>query len=177
MNPRVWALDLEMNKPSNKIIQIGLVIGDLSKDRILLSKNWVINPHETLDDFIIGLTGITQAQVDNGVELLEATNELTALIKQYKACKSPIVWGNGDLRTLKAQAGHSDLAGIHREIDIKTIHQFMCLSKSKSMRGGLETSMETYGMKFKGTPHDAENDAVNTFLLAVKFKALLCQIS
>lgn len=163
MNPRVWCFDLEMNKPSNKIIQIGVVIGDLSKNRILTTFNRFINPEEPLDDFIISLTGITQAQVDQGEPLGTVKGQLDSLITEYKACKSPLVWGNGDLRTLKAQGGTGYFQGIHREIDLKTVHQLTCLAKGQSMRGGLEKSMGMYGLKFEGRPHDALDDAINTF--------------
>jgi len=159
-----------MNKPSNKIIQIGCVIGDLHKGRILTTKSWYINPEETLDPFIIKLTGISQAQVDQGVAIGVAKGELQALIDQYKACRSPIVWGNGDLRTLKSQGGTGYFQGTHREIDIKTLHQFMSLSRGLSMRGGLEKSMGIYGLKFDGTPHNALDDALNTFKLACYYQ-------
>lgn len=176
MNPRVWCFDLEMNKPSNKIIQIGGVIGDLNKNKILTTFNYYINPEEALSPFIMELTGISQAQVDTGFELGSIKGQLDALITEYHACKSPIVWGNGDLRTLKAQGGTGYFQGIHREIDIKTIHQLTCLSKGKSMRGGLQKSMEFYGLKFEGTPHNALDDAINTFRIGChlfnKLKAL-----
>lgn len=179
MNPRVWCFDLEMNKPSNKIIQVGGVIGDLSKGRILTEFNYYINPEEPLDPFIIGLTGITQVQVDQGLALGPVKRLVDELITKYKACKSPVVWGNGDLRTLKAQGGTGYFQDIHREIDIKTISQFISLSKGLSMRGGLEKSLTNFGLKFVGTPHNALDDAKNTFYLACKLQKVLkeCQIS
>lgn len=179
MNPRVWCFDLEMNKPSNKIIQIGGVIGDLLKGRILTTFNYYINPHEPLDPFIIKLTGITQQMSDNGLELGPIKGEIDQLLKQYKVCKSPIVWGNGDLRTLKSQGGTGYFQDINREIDIKTVFQLMSLSKGLSMRGGLEKSLTKCGLYFEGTPHNALDDAVNTFKFACKMREMLekCQIS
>ncbi len=173
MNPRVWSFDLEMDQPSGKIIQIGGVIGDLSKGRILTTFNYYINHHDTLNPDIIKLTGITQTQVDNGFELGPIKGEIDKLITQYQCCKSPIVWGNGDLRTLKSQGGTGYFQDIHRELDIKTLHQFLSLSKGLSMRGGLDKSLGLYGLKFDGRPHDALADAKNTFYLACKLQKLL----
>lgn len=172
MNPRVWCFDLEMNKPSNKIIQIGAVVGNLHDGKILTKYSVFINPEEQLDPFIIGLTGITQNQVDTGIPLGVAKGELDELITKYHACKSPVVWGNGDLRTIKAQGGTGYFQGTYRELDIKTIHQFMSLSRGLSMRGGLEKSLGVYGLKFEGKPHNALDDAINTFRIAYHFQKM-----
>ncbi len=169
MNPRFWSFDLEMNKPSNKIIQIGCVVGRLDTGQIISEFNHYINPHEQLSPFIIELTGIPQDCVDASLDLLEVSGMLDDFISSSKACKSPIVWGNGDLRTLKAQCGTlMGFQGIHREIDIKTIYQWNCLKGSKTMRGGLVKAMESYGLPFVGTQHNALHDARNTFTLARK---------
>jgi inhibitor of KinA sporulation pathway (predicted exonuclease) len=177
MNPRMWALDLEMNQPSQKIIQVGVVIGDILTGKIITRYSRVINPRETLTPFITELTGITQVEVDNGYELDQVMPELEALLTKSKACKSPICWGNGDLRLLKAQALTSSsrssiLQDIHRDIDIKTIHQLMAISKGKSMKGGLDATLKTYGLEFIGRPHNALDDALNTFRLACHYSEL-----
>lgn len=169
MNPRIWCFDLEMNQPTHSIIQIGGVIGDIRTGNIIDSFDFKINCNETLNPEIIELTGLKQSDVDNGVDINLAIKEVEGKISLHKCCRSPVVWGNGDLRHLKSQNKDvsSQIQGIFREIDIKTIHQMIMLSQGKSMRGGLEASLKHYGLKFDGQPHDALTDAKNTFKLAV----------
>lgn len=173
MNPRLWAFDLEMNQPSGSIIQVGAVVGNLKTGQIMAEFDFYINCKETLNPEIIELTGISQDQVDNGPPLGLVKGELDSLIRDMKACKSPVVWGNGDLRTLKSQGGTGYFQNTLREIDIKTVHQMISLSNDKSMRGGLAKSMESYGLKFIGREHNALDDAKNTFRLAHHFSKLL----
>ena len=60
------ALDLEMNQPSGKIIQVGIAIGSANDRRDqYITKKWYINPNEPLDQFIIDLTGITQSDISS----------------------------------------------------------------------------------------------------------------
>lgn len=179
MNPRIWTLDLEMNQPSRSIIQIGAVIGDIGTGAIIEQLDIKVNANETLNPNIIELTGLTQVQVDNGIPLVDAVAQLEGIIGSRKACKSPFVWGNGDLRTLKAQSQGEKaglIQGIFREVDLKTLHQAISLAKGRSMRGGLEKSMESYGLKFVGRAHDALVDAKNTFYLACYFHKQLATI-
>ena len=164
MNPRFFCFDLEMNKPSNKIIQIGGLVGRLDTGEIIKTFNYYINPYEAISPFITELTGITQDIVDNGIELADAARELEQEITKLKACKSPIVWGNGDLRCLKQQS--ESFGSVHREIDIKTLYQWNCLKNHKSMKGGLASALETHGCTFVGRQHNALDDAINTFNLA-----------
>ena len=58
------ALDLELNQPSGKIIQVGIAIGR-ADDRFenYFTKKWYINPDEPIDQFIIDLTGITDSDI------------------------------------------------------------------------------------------------------------------
>ena len=56
------ALDLELNQPSGKIIQVGIAIGDKNtrfEDYVV--RKWYIDPQEPISEFINDLTGITDA--------------------------------------------------------------------------------------------------------------------
>lgn len=173
MNPRIWCLDLEMNQPSQKIIQIGAVIGDLTTGEVVVEFSAIINPLESLNPFIIDLTKITQDEVDTGQDLLTATANLEHLVKKYHALKMPFVWGNGDLRLLKQRSGSVYFNSIHREMDIKVITQFLRLTQDMSMKGGLGSTITAMCDTFEGQPHNALHDAKNTFLLAHRvYKAL-----
>lgn len=142
------------------------MVGDLHKGSIIEEFDRKIVQECPLSDYIKELTGLTDNDLNQGTDLKTAVYELEALIKRTKTCRSPVVWGNGDLRALKAQSGAQELGHTHREIDLKTIHQFFNLANSGSMRGGLSASMEKWGLTFQGRPHDALRDARNTFYLA-----------
>ena len=58
------ALDLELNQPSGKIIQVGVAIGDKNtrfEDYVV--RKWYIDPQEPISEFINDLTGITDADI------------------------------------------------------------------------------------------------------------------
>jgi hypothetical protein len=55
---KVISIDLEMNMPSQKIIQLGYVIGDPITGRVFVSRSLTINPNEILNPEITALTGI-----------------------------------------------------------------------------------------------------------------------
>ena len=58
------ALDLELNQPSGKIIQVGVAIGDKNtrfEDYVV--RKWLIDPQEPISEFINDLTGITDSDI------------------------------------------------------------------------------------------------------------------
>lgn len=169
-NPIYYSLDLEMNQPSRKIIQIGVCIGNLVIGEILEKISYYINPHEQLSPFIITLTGITQEQVESdSLGLDKAWNEIKARLNHFKAHYSPITWGCGDLLTLKSQLSDITKCRLaHRELDIKTHCQFNWISRQESTQSGLGKAMKRFRLQFQGTKHNALDDAINTFLFAHK---------
>lgn len=171
----VMALDLELNQPSNTIIQIGIVIGDVYTGEILEKKGWFICTAEEINPFITQLTTITQEQVDGGVFLDEAYREMTELYKKHNCTLNFVTWGGGDHRALREQLfAHYELnPGLgkvlweygHREFDVKTIFLALAMAGSKKVRSGLAKSMTRVGLAFEGTKHTAPDDAHNTLRL------------
>lgn len=161
------ALDLEMAQPSEKIIQIGACIGNISTGEIIEKLSVIVNPNEQLSDFIIGLTGITQEQVDNGVSLEEAYLKFKEMHVRNGSHPMLIQWGGGDEWKLK-----SDLfqAGMNKEhwvfgrttMNVKNVYQSYCLANGIKMQSGLAKSMTKLGLKFSGRKHNAEDDSINT---------------
>lgn len=161
------ALDLEMNQPSGKIIQVGWCIGTIGGPihGIHGCGSSIVNPNEELNPRIIQLTGITQEQVDKGVTLTEAYDELIHYHKLYRCFRNPLTWGGGDSATLRSQLGLGNeqfLFG-RRWIDVKTIYQAYRISQGLGFQGGLAKSIHRVGGQFQGRKHDAENDARNTW--------------
>ena len=167
------ALDLELNQPSGKIIEIGIAIGNPT-DGIVKNTHWYVDPGESIDESIVELTGIDDSIID-----IEATpvsfivQDLTTIFESYQPFPNPVQWGGSDADILRKefllQGIDCKLFG-RREIDVKTIYSFLQISRGRSITGGLKGCMERYGMKFFGGPHRALDDARNT--LEFYFKLL-----
>ena len=87
------ALDLEMNKPSGKIIQIGAVTGNIYTGEVLERLSVFINPNEEIDPFITQLTKIKQDDINSGSTLEEGYRLLQKMHEKHKAFCNPITWG------------------------------------------------------------------------------------
>lgn len=161
------ALDLELNQPSGKIIQVGIAIGK-ADDRIenYLVKKWYIDPNEPIDQFIIDLTGITNSDIRaNCVSHETVARELSELIKEHNCFVNPVTWGGGDSVELLAEFSKQcvDFPCFGRRwIDVKTWYTLLMLARSKKPSGGLSSAMGAYKLQFKGTAHRADVDAANT---------------
>lgn len=183
------SLDLEMNQPTDTIIQIGAVVGNIYTGEILEEYSQVVYTDEKLctDPEICDipkLTGITDERIlKEGIPLGKAYEQLRDLHKKHNCMRNPIVWGGGDTKCLKEQvqkfygrrfsAGYGDNDGEmfcfgHRWFDAKTLMQTVLLKHRQRIQGGLARSMLKVGLKFEGKKHDAMYDALNTFRIYCK---------
>lgn len=164
------ALDLEMNQPSGRIIQVGVSIGDKNqKEEEYITRQWLLSPDEPLSTFIIDLTGITEEDIqERAVPWAQMASELNALIQEQKPFVNPITWGGGDSVELLAALREKEIE-FHqfgrRWVDVKTFHVMTMIATGKNPSGGLRSVMAKYGVTFKGTPHRADVDAFNTLRL------------
>ena len=161
------ALDLELNQPSNKIIQVGVAIGNACQHpNEYIVKKWYIDPKEPIDPFIVDLTGITDSNI-RAYSYSHATvaRELDELIKKHKPWLNAVVWGYDDAGVLRKEFERNSVEFKHlggRWIDLKTIYNFMMFSENANPRGGLTEAMAKYDLAFDGPAHRADVDAVNT---------------
>ncbi|HUS50998.1 MAG TPA: 3'-5' exonuclease [Candidatus Paceibacterota bacterium] len=164
----ILSLDLEMNQPSGSIIQVGAVVGNLKTGDILEELSVFIHTNETLEPFIIKLTGIKQNDVDNGYHLFNAYEKLCDLHKKYNCFRNCLTWGGDDTNYLKKQLFIKDdelfLFG-RRWIDVKTIYVSSRFAQDLTTQGGLARSLGKMGLQFKGKKHNAKDDAKNTFII------------
>jgi inhibitor of KinA sporulation pathway (predicted exonuclease) len=176
------ALDLENNQPSGSIIQIGAVAGNASTGQIIAKycTNVQLPERETLLPRITELTGITPADCAAGIPIGTAYVGLCEFIKLVKpSTHQPLVWGVGDMPTLKYQIPPHILMSSpwpfgHRWIDVKAVFQTVCISHKKQFpKGGLAKSLLKLGLRFQGTPHSATDDAENTFLIYAELLNLI----
>lgn len=161
------SLDLEMNQPSGKIIQIGVTVGDEKTGAVYARAAWYVKIDEPLNPYITDLTGITEEDLaTKGVTLLEAYRAVEKLHKEWNCAPNPIVWGGGDSRELRDQLGLTSSDSYvfgHRWIDVKTLFQSWRRAMGQPVQGGLAKSMTKVGLKFEGRKHDAGDDSFNTF--------------
>lgn len=181
----ITSIDLELNQPSNKIISIGVVIGDLETGKIIDEKQWFVKIDEPLciDPSICDipkLTGITEELLaEKGIDLIDAYNQLVQF-HDRSDFMNPLTWGAGDSRALRSdleRLEHKFSGGFHnpnklpvfcfghRTFDCKQRFQEQCILESKSLQSGLKKALKRCGLSFQGRPHEALSDARNTFLL------------
>ena len=181
------AFDLEMNQPTDTIIQIGAVAGNIFTGEILEEMSVIIYTDEKLctDSNICDipkLTGITDEMVKDGISLPEGYKMLSDLRTKHDCHRNPIVWGGGDVGCLKEQLirdydmQFSTGFGVNKHLpmfcfgmrwfDAKSFFQIHKFMNGESMQSGLKKAIKRMGMQFKGKGHDAKDDALNTFNIA-----------
>jgi DNA polymerase III alpha subunit (gram-positive type) len=64
MKELLVSMDLELNQPSRRIIQIGAVIGNIRTGEIVSRFDSKVSPNEELSPAIVRLTKIEQEEVD-----------------------------------------------------------------------------------------------------------------
>ena len=160
------SLDLEHNGgDARSIIEIGVVAFNSEDCSQIERKNWLVRMpgSERVTEFITGLTGISNAMIDeNGVSIDVAYAELVAF-KEANACfMNPVVWGHGDMELLRSQVQSTDWKFGRRVIDAKTLYGAWRISNGREPTGGLKTACRKLGIPFEGSAHRATDDAWNT---------------
>lgn len=172
----IVALDLEMNQPSGRIIQIGAVIGDVRTGEILSRFDAKVNPLEELDPRIAKLTGISAEVVAAAAPLAAAGEAFKEWLDPFAETRTlnPLTWGGGDTETLREQLGCQDERWHfgRRWIDVKTLYAAWRMAQGKDISGGLAKAMTKLKLAFQGRKHDALDDALNTFRM---YRALLAE--
>lgn len=168
---KIISLDLELNQPSRKIIQIGYIIADLKTNKILRKRSLIVDPQEELGFIqdgrsITELTGITEVDIKfNGRSLEDAYNILVMDIKELNPSRTCVQWGQGDTEHLRKQLNldYKDYIFRNRIWDVKSLYQMYQAFQNNSVAAGLGKAMETMGLAFEGRQHDAMDDAINTY--------------
>jgi len=181
------SIDLEMNQPSDKIIQIGAVIGNLKTGEILAKYSAFVDPEESIREDIIKLCAIDDELLrEEGMDLFTAYEGLRDLCLEYQCSKMAIQWGQGDVRHLLLElkkngyqfnTGFQDQEGEpfifgRRTFDAKQSMQEWRFKQGITLQGGLARSMTKLGLEFEGRKHTADADAYNTWVIYRKLLGL-----
>lgn len=176
LNKKFLALDLELNQPSNKIIQVGIALGSpaQSEDDLLI-RRWYLDPGEPIAAEIVTLTGITDEDIQaKAVSPAQCAAELSALIETQHPFVNPVTWGGADaheLRQFLREAGVEFKHFGRRWIDVKTWHVCQQMARGKATTGGLASVMGAHRLQFIGQAHRADVDAYNTLRLFFRMLA------
>jgi DNA polymerase III epsilon subunit-like protein len=178
MNPirdvNYFSLDLELNNLNNgttpKIIQVGIAIASPLRPDDMRTFSWYLDPQEPITPFIQRLTGITDEIIkEKSVSHDVVAKELGELLTVNECFVNPVVWGGGgdgnDASELKDEFRERNIDFPffgRRVIDVKGIYVFLEQVSGRSPSGGLRKSLSRYGLQFRGTPHNAMDDALNT---------------
>lgn len=159
------SLDLELNQPSNKIIQVGYVVGNILSGEVLYRQTLMVDPQEELNPYITVLTSITPENLVGAGTVLNAYEAILPVADLYEVSTNMITWGGGDHEQFRSQAGLTDTRWRfgRRYTDVKTVMAAYCMANNKKIAGGLSKSMGKLGLGFKGKKHWAEDDAYNTW--------------
>ena len=181
------ALDLEFNRPSKKIIQIGAVVGDMLTGNIDSGFSCFVNPNEPLNPNVAVLTGISQEVLDRAPAVEEAYLQMGTWLKPYELIRSltPLVWGNNINGVLCDAVGlkPSDEEW-YFSAKANNAKQFYALVRTNPLLfgfltrfgletilvGSLESSVAKFGLTFEGQPNNAMYRAANIFHL---YRALI----
>lgn len=163
----IFSLDLEYNQPSNTIIQVGYVIGNLKSGEIIEKKQHNVYTEEDINPYITTLTGITTEDVRNGENLVDIYQEIKDLHIRYNCFRNCLTWGGGDSLDLRSSLDLDDEMFVfgRRWVDVKTLFVSYCFANNMKTQSGLAKSLIRMGSKFEGNKHTAADDAYNTFLM------------
>lgn len=159
------SIDLENNKPTSTIIQIGWSIFNIKTNKFLNKTVYNVHTDEIIDPFITQLTGITQDMVTCRQQTLAYVyDKMVYDINKYQCSKHPVQWGL-DHYELRKQLGleWKDYIFRPRGIDVKALYQSWAMSTTQTKSvAGLAKAMNILGMEFEGEQHRAQDDAYNT---------------
>lgn len=164
------SLDLEMNQPSGRIIQVGVALGDeLQAMEEWTVRRWYLDPGEPVAEPITQLTGVTNEDIARHAQSAHAVAaQIGALVDEHQPFVNPVTWGGGDSTALKALFEREQVPFPYfgrRWLDVKTVYVCLRLAQGKKPTGGLRSALAEFKLRFVGEPHRADADALNTLQL------------
>ena len=156
--------DTQRPRSEMETIEFGAAMVDMAHLTVFDVRSWFIRPqvHPELSVFCMELTGITQADVDQGISFEELQGELTRWLAPYRERLGWASWGNYDRYQLEADAARIGLQS--PLIDVPHVNLKKCFAKRHRIKGtrpSVRRAMELCGLTFEGRPHRGVDDARN----------------
>ncbi|WP_026930556.1 3'-5' exonuclease [Glycomyces tenuis] len=149
----------------NEIIEIGLTVVDIeARERVARHRMLVRPRRSAVSEFCTELTGLTQAEVDTGVEFAEACRWLAA---EHDAGTRPWAsWGDYDRKQFEHQCKATETAYPfgQRHTNAK---QAFALARGLRRRPGMARALEIAGLPLEGRHHSGADDAWNIAALVL----------
>ncbi len=151
-----------------EIVEFPLVVVDVATRTIVDEFHTYIKPtvHKQLFAFTTTLTGVTQAQVDAGIELDEALNRADEFIAKYNTDERSsciVTCGHWDLRTaLVAECKFKKFAiprSLKRWCNVKLVFADTYRPDGKQL--GMDGMLRELGLELVGRHHSGIDDARN----------------
>ncbi|MEU3891527.1 3'-5' exonuclease [Streptomyces sp. NPDC029041] len=153
----------------NEIIEIGLTVVDVSALRRVSRHRIVVRPvRSAVSGFCTALTGLTQAEVEQGVPFAEACR---VLVEQHEAGERPWAsWGEYDRRQFVRQSRADGVAypfgwpTQHTHTNAKAV---FAAAYGLRKKPGMERALQIAGLPLEGRHHRGEDDAWNIAALVL----------
>lgn len=161
-------LDLEMEQPSDEIIEIGYVVGD-KMGRIFENESIYVKIEQPLSPYISELTGISDETLATfGIHKHEVAAKFNDIIQRHKVNPKALTWGAGDVRLLLQQ--YPEILLHNRYLDMKTLFQVEAIANNKTMKKGLFAAATLLNIpQEERKAHSAKDDAYITYLVFVHY--------
>ena len=149
----------------NEIIEIGLTVVDLAARERIAKHRILVRPRRSrVSEFCTELTGLTQAEVDTGVEFAEACRILTA---EHRADSRPWAsWGDYDRkqfeRQCKATGTRYPFGSRHTNVKLRFTE-----ARVLKRRPGMAEALDIAGLPLEGRHHSGADDAWNIAALVL----------
>lgn len=172
---KIIIVDLEFENQAKcfEVIQIGAVVVDLVRSTITPMMDELIQLPEgvVLSPYISNLTGIQAEDLDKARTFKEVFRDFWGKVEQAE-CKKRIGGWGADVDVLIDQSVRYGVKAPQRldSYDVKQAFNFFRTQVGLSVRHktGLQSTLKSFGLTFKGSPHNAYDDAYNTARLLLK---------
>jgi inhibitor of KinA sporulation pathway (predicted exonuclease) len=153
----------------SEIIEIGLTVVDLAKRERVAKHRILVRPRRSrVSDFCTELTGLTQAEVDTGVEFAEACGMLT---EEHRSVSRPWAsWGDYDRRQFERQSD-ADAAPYPFGTRHVNVRRRFTEARGLARRPGMDAALGIAGLPLDGRHHSGADDAWNIAALVLDLVA------
>lgn len=165
-----WSTKEEQGSKPNEIIEIGVAVLDINSGAVVDGGSIVVRPRYTkISAFCEELTGWTQAEIDNGLDIVDAFEEFKRAFKpehgdvwfscgDYDRMKLSSNTNGGVGRLYSISSDFNPFDNMRAHINIKML---FAMKKKLSKEVGMEKMLNIIGEKIDGRHHNGADDAKN----------------